>query len=164
MRIRVAQSEDLGAIVGIYNEAIATRRAVGDLTPVSVADRLPWFEEHRAGSHPLFVAEVGGKVAGWCSLSAYRPGRMALRHTAEISYFVAEAFQRRGLATALIRHAIESCESLQIRNLFGIVMERNEASRKLMVKLGFEQWGLLPRVADFNGEECGHLYFGRRVG
>jgi phosphinothricin acetyltransferase len=33
----------------------------------------------------------------------------------------------------------------------------------MMESLGFDRWGHLPRVADFDGEECGHLYFGKRV-
>jgi RimJ/RimL family protein N-acetyltransferase len=34
----------------------------------------------------------------------------------------------------------------------------------MMEKMGFQQWGFLPRVADFDGEECGHFYYGKRMG
>ena len=162
MNIRVARSEDLPDLVLIYNQAVAAQ-LVGDLAPVSVAQRREWFEHHDPQAHPIYVAEVAGGIAGWCSLSPYRPGRMALRHTAEISYFVAMAHRRQGVAQALTRHAIACCPSLAIKNLFAIVIDRNEASCKLLVKLGFDRWGFLPRVVDFGGEECGHLYFGRRV-
>jgi phosphinothricin acetyltransferase len=109
------------------------------------------------------VADVEGQVVGWCSLSAYRPGRAALRFTAEISYYIDPAYHRRGIGTALIQHALAACPALEIRHLFAIVLEGNAASLKLLEKMGFEQWGYLPRVADFDGKEVGHFYCGRHV-
>ena len=163
MIIRFAQINDLPAIVDIYNQSIPSQQATGDTHPLRVEDRLAWFEEHRPDAHPIFVAEVEGQVAGWCSLSAYRPGRAALRFTAEISYYIALAYHRKGIATALIEHAVAACPALQIRHLFAIILEGNEASLKLLEKMGFEKWGYLPRVADFDGREGGHLYYGRHV-
>lgn len=163
MIIRLAQLADLPTIVEIYNEAIPSKQSTGDTEPVRVEDRMPWFREHRPDEHPIFVADVEGDIAGWCSLSAYRPGRAALRFTAEISYYIARAYQRQGIATALVEHALASCPALEIRHVFAIVLEGNEASLKLLKKMGFEQWGYLPRVADFDGREVGHLYYGRHV-
>ena len=163
MIIRFAQTDDLAAIVDIYNQSIPSQRSTGDTQPLRVEDRLTWFEEHRPDGHPIFVAEVDGQVAGWCSLSAYRPGRAALRFTAEISYYLALAYHRQGIGTALVRYALAACPALQIRHLFAIVLEGNQASLKLLEKMGFEQWGYLPRVADFDGKEVGHLYYGRHV-
>lgn len=163
MIIRFAQTDDLPAIVDIYNQSIPSQRSTGDTQPLRVEDRLTWFEEHRPDGHPIFVAEVDGQVAGWCSLSAYRPGRAALRFTAEISYYLALAYHRQGIGTALVKYALAACPELQIRHLFAIVLEGNQASLKLLEKMGFEQWGYLPRVADFDGKEVGHLYYGRHV-
>ena len=109
------------------------------------------------------MAEVEGKVAGWCSLSPYRPGRAALRFTAEISYYIAPAYHRQGIGTALVKHAMVACPTLEIRRLFATAWEGNEGSLKLLEKMGFEQWGHLPRVADFDGKQVGHLYYGRHV-
>lgn len=163
MIIRFAQMEDLPAIVDIYNQAIPSHRSTGDTQPLQVDDRLTWFEEHRPEKHPIFVAEVEGRVAGWCSLSAYRPGRAAFRFAAEISYYIASAYHRQGIATALVEHALAACPALQIRHLFAIILENNQASLRLLEKMGFEQWGYLPRVANFDGTEIGHLYYGRHL-
>jgi phosphinothricin acetyltransferase len=163
MIIRIADPSDLPAIVDIYNQSIPSQQSTGDTRPVRMEDRTAWFEEHRADEHPIFVAEVDGQVAGWCSLSAYRPGRAALRFTAEISYYIAQSFHRRGIGTALIKSALAACPGLEIRHLFAIVLETNRASLNLLSKMGFAQWGYLPRVADFDGEEVGHLYYGRHV-
>jgi phosphinothricin acetyltransferase len=96
-------------------------------------------------------------------LSAYRPGRAAFRFTAETSYYIGLAYHRQGIGTALIGHTLAACPVLPIRHLFAIVLENNEASLKLLRKMGFEQWGYLPRVADFDGKEVGHLYYGRHI-
>jgi phosphinothricin acetyltransferase len=88
---------------------------------------------------------------------------MALRFTAEISYYIGTAFHRKGVATSLIKHALAFCPRHNIKTLIAIVLERNDASLQLLEKRGFQKWGLFPRVADFDGEECGHLYYGKRV-
>lgn len=163
MIVRLARPEDLPAIVEIYNQSIPSRQSTGDTQSLRPEDRLGWFEEHRPGKYPIFAAEVDGVVAGWCSLSAYRPGRAAFRHTAEISYYIASAYHRRGIGTALIDYTLAACPALEIRHLFAIVLENNAASLRLLEKMGFERWGYLPGVADFDGKEVGHLYYGRHV-
>jgi phosphinothricin acetyltransferase len=163
MVIRLALIDDLPTIVDIYNQSIPSKCSTADTSPVKVEDRRAWFLEHDSEKYPIFVAEVDGRVVGWCSLSAYRPGRTALRFTAEISYYVESASHRQGIATALIKHAIAACPERQIKNILAIVLERNEASIRLLVNMGWQKWGYLPRVADFDGEECGHLYYGARI-
>ena len=163
VHIRVAVFDDLPYIVEIYNQAVPTHRSTANTTPVTVEGRKTWFQEHEPDRHPIYVAEVDGKVVGWCSLSVYRPGRSALRFTAEISCYVDGNNQQRGVGRELISHALEASASLGIRNIVAVLIDRNEASRKLVEKLGFQQWGYLPRVLDFDGQECGEFYYGKRV-
>ena len=163
MIIRLAQIADLPSIVDIYNQSIPSKQSTGDTQPLRVEDRTSWFGEHRPGEHPIFVADAEGAVVGWCSLSAYRPGRAALRFTSEISYYIDSAYHRQGIATALVEHALAACPMLGIKHVFAIVLEGNQGSLNLLQKMGFERWGYLPRVADFDGKEVGHLYYGRHV-
>ena len=163
MKIRLAQLDDLASIVDIYNQSIPSKQATGDTQPVRVEDRLAWFQEHRPDEHPIFVAELDQQVAGWCSLSAYRPGRAALRFTAEISYYISYAYHRQGIGTALVEHALAACPALGIKHVFAIVLDGNQASVKLLKKMDFEKWGYLPKVADFDGKEVSHLYYGRHL-
>jgi len=161
--IRLATPRDLPAIVEIYNQAVAMRGATADLEPVTVEGRAAWLAEHDPARYPVFLAERGGRLLGWCSLSPYRPGRTALRHTAEISYYVDEGFRRMGVASGLIAHAQREAPPRGIKTLFAILLDINEASRSLLEKAGFGQWGHLLRVADIDGTECGHLYYGLRL-
>ena len=47
--------------------------------------------------------------------------------------------------------------------LFAIILDSNQGSIRLLEKYGFKKWGHLPRVADFDGIEVGHLYYGLRI-
>lgn len=163
MNIRQAQSGDLPQIVDIYNHAVQQRGATADLTPVKAADRLQWFEEHAHGRYPLWVAVENGAVLGWCSLSPYRPGRMALRHTAEISYYVHRDHRGGGVATALMDHAMGQCGRLEIKSLFALLLDINEASINILEKQGFVRWGHMPGIAEIDGATCGHFIYGRRI-
>lgn len=159
--IRPASPPDYAAIVRIYNQAIA-ESATGHLQALTVEARQEWLDSHDAG-YPLLVAETGGTVAGWVSFGRYRPGRGALRHTAEISYYVDRGKRRLGIATALVTHAVELCEELELRTLVAILLGDNDSSIGLLMKLGFERWARLPGVADFDGREVDHVYYGLRA-
>jgi len=163
INFRVAEFDDLPAIVEIYNQAIPSHSSTARTEPVTVDERRGWFQEHDSDLHPIFVAELDGHVIGWCSLSEYRPGRPALRFTAELSYYVDTQYQHQGVGSELVSHVVKVSPSLGIRNVVAVLIDRNEASRKLLEKLGFHQWGYLPQVLDFNGQECGEYYYGKRV-
>ena len=163
MNIRIAKLEDIGAIIRIYNQAIAAGQKTADIKPVTIDERKKWFSEHTPDKYPIFVAQDKNEIIGYLTISAYRPGREALRYTAEVSYYVHSDHHRRGIASNLLRHAIEMCPSLQIKTLFAILLESNQGSIKLLEKFGFEKWGYMPRVADFDGIEVGHLYYGLRL-
>ena len=163
MNIRIAALDDLEEIVEIYNQAIAAGQKTADITPVTVRDRKEWFEEHTPDKYPILVAQDGDTITGYLTISPYRPGRMAVRHTAEVSYFVRFDHHRRGIASSLLRYAIDLCPSLQIKTLFAIVLDSNEESIRLLEKHHFEKWGHIPQVAEFDGIEVGHTYYGLRI-
>jgi L-amino acid N-acyltransferase YncA len=163
LTLRVANLSDLSTIVEIYNQAVASQKSTARIEPVTLDERRSWFLEHDPHKYPIFVAEHEGQVIGWCSLSIYRPGRVALRFTAEISYYIDKKYQRQGVGKTLVSHVIVQSPSFGIKNIVAVLIDRNDASRKLVEKLGFQQWGYLPRVLDFDGVECGEFYFGKRV-
>lgn len=163
MIIRIAQPDDLPALVAIDNQAIAAGQKNANLTPFTVEERRAWFAAHQPQRHPILVAEQAGAVVGYLSLSPYRPGRQALRYTAEVSYYVDFAHHRQGIASRLLQAAIDRCPALEIKTVFAILLDTNQASRRLLEKFGFAQWGHLPRVADFDGVEVGQFYYGLRI-
>ena len=163
MNIRIAELKDLGAMVEIYNQSITAGQKTADTTPVTIDDRQRWFKSHTPGKYPIIVAEVKESIVGYLSISAYRSGRNALRHTAEVSFFIHFEHHGQGIASSLLQHAIDMCPTLEIKTLFGILLDSNQGSVKIFEKFGFEKWGHLPRVAEFDGVEVGHFYFGLRI-
>ena len=143
MTIRDAREADLPAIINIYNAAIATRIATAQL-------------------EPFWVLEIDRSVAGWLTLKPFLP-RCAYRGTAEVSVYVDEKFRRRGIARTLLGEAIVRGPSLEINAMVGLIFAHNKPSLKLFEQLGFEKWGLLPRVARLDQVERDLTIMGRHV-
>jgi len=162
MIIRDALEADLPAIVEIYNEAIRGRISTAQLDEVSVEERLPWFRQHSAKSHPLWVAEIDGEIAGWFSFHPFIK-RAAYRGTAEISVYVSEEFRHRGVGKAMLDKAAAHSPTVGLNALVGYIFEHNEPSVRLFERMGFERWGFLPRVARVDGVERGVVIMGRHV-
>ena len=163
MNTRMAELNDLEALVEIYNQSIVAGQKTADLTPFTTDDRMEWFEGHTPDKYPILVTEKEKKIVGYLTISEYRSGRNALRHTAEVSFFIHFEYHRQGIASRLLNHAIEICPTLKIKTLFAILLDGNQESVNLLKKFGFEKWGHMPRVAEFDGVEVGHLYYGLRI-
>jgi phosphinothricin acetyltransferase len=161
MKIRDAVEADLPAIIEIYNAAIATRMATAQLESVTLEERRDWLNKHSPDRHPFWVMELDGQVAAWLSLKSFLP-RCAYRGTAELSVYVDQEFRRRGIARKLLEEAIARAPSLGISAIVGLIFAHNEPSLKLFEQLGFERWGLLPRVARLDDVERDLTIMGRR--
>jgi phosphinothricin acetyltransferase len=161
--IRTARYADLESIIEIYNQAVTSKFKTAELTEVKPVDKIEWFLNHKPDIYPIFVYELHGKVVGWISFSPYRKGREALRFTIEISYYVHHRFKRQGIGSELIEYALEAGKTMGYKTLIAIILDKNEASIQLLTKFGFQKWGHLPNVADFDGKECGHLYLGYKL-
>lgn len=157
---RLARQDDLAGIVAIYNATIPSRMVTADLEPVSVASRQAWFDSHKPGFRPLWVAEAGGRLAGWLSFSTFY-GRAAYDKTAELSVYVDEAYRGRGLGAYLLGQAIAHAPSIRVDRLIGFVYGHNSPSLELFARFGFERWGLLPGVTRLDGVERDVVILGR---
>src|SRR2546430_7704945 len=162
LKIHDAVQADLPAIIKIYNAAITTRIATAQLEPVTLESRRHWLKEHSPNRYPFWVLEIDRQIAGWLTLKAFLP-RSAYRGTAEVSVYVDEKFRRRGIARALLEEAIARAPSLQIRAMVGLIFAHNAPSLKLFGQLGFEKWGLLPRIAQLDQNERDLTIVGRHV-
>jgi len=163
MQIRLAKPEDLYRIVDIYNQAVDMRFATADTEHWEAEEKQDWLAKHTRDEYPVYVAEIEGRVAGWLSISPYRPGRKALIYTKEVSYYIDQEYRRRGIGGELLTYALKQAANLQVRTYFAILLDTNLPSVKLLEKFGFSQWGFLPGVANFDGKVCGHLYYGLSV-
>jgi phosphinothricin acetyltransferase len=161
--IRYAQPVDLADIVAIYNAAIPGRMATADTSPVTVAQREPWFREFDPRLRPLWVAcDRDERVVGWLSFRSFY-GRPAYHATVETGVYVTPAAQRRGIARELLQHGIATAPSLGVTTLLAFVFGHNTPSIDLFTRMGFESWGRLPGVAELDNIARDLVILGRRT-
>ena len=110
--IRIANITDLERITEIYNQAVSSKFETADTDVFESKDRMDWFYGHPQNSYPIYVYELNGTVVGWISISPYRSGRKALRHTAEISYYVHSGFKRQGIGSKLVEFVLIRVKTL----------------------------------------------------
>jgi phosphinothricin acetyltransferase len=165
---RLALTEDLGAIVAIYNSTVASREVTADTEPVSVASRAGWFAEHNPQRRPLWIIHAANDraaqpaILGWMSYSNFY-GRPAYSGTAELSIYIDQAWRGKGIGCYCLEQAIAFAPSLEVHTLLGFIFGHNQASLALFRKYGFDTWAELPRVARLDGIERDLIILGKRV-
>jgi len=162
MRFRKAESKDLPALTAIYNQAIEARQTA-DTLPLTTKDRFPWFDNHQKEQYPLIVVAIGPQIIGYGTLSPYRGGRPSLLTIAEVSYYLHEDYQRRGIGSLLLQYLMNTAAKLGYKHLFALLLDTNHASIALLDKFDFTPWGHFPNVAEIDGKTCGQLYYGKAL-
>jgi len=160
--MRIAKKSDLPQIVAIYNSTIASGIATADTAPVSVEDRLPWFQAHHAATRPILVHEVEGKVVAWVSFSNFY-GRPAYQGTAEISIYLDPATRGQGMGKQLLQEGIEICPQIKVTTLLAFIFSHNIPSIKLFQSQGFQRWGELPEVAAMPDQQASLTILGLKI-
>lgn len=151
MIIRPAHAEDMTEIAAIYGRSVKEEFASFELQPPTVDDMASRYCAIEEAGYPYLVATVGGKVAGYCYASAYRP-RPAYASTVENTVYVNPAYWRQGIATGLLSELIAACRGCGFRQMIAIAAcrpdeEPNEISSvQLHTSLGFELKGRLHHV------------------
>ena len=141
--------EDASAIASIYAPHVLEGTASFEVEAPDAEEILRRRAAILELGHPYLVAETGGEIAGYAYASRFRP-RAAYRFTVENSVYVAERFQRRGIATMLMKRLIELCANAGAREMIAVIGDPsvNTASVVLHRSLGFNHVGLLNGVGE----------------
>lgn len=142
--VREAALADAPAITEIYNHYIRTSTATFDTVPKSVDDRVAWLQS-RSNRHPVFVAEKGGEVVGWASLSSYRD-RPAWSFTVEAGMYVRADRRGEGIGTLLLESLVDAATSLGHHVVLAQIVSENEHSLQVVERAGFRHVGTLREV------------------
>lgn len=146
INIRAATEADLPQLQAIYNEEVEHGISTLDLHPRTLEDRRAWLQEHNVENHPLIVSEENGEITGYASLSAYR-AKEAYRSTVELSVYIARAWRRKGVATALMQAILTMArEDPNTHLVVSVITSGNEASERLHDRFGFTFCGTIPEV------------------
>ncbi|MGP4714070.1 GNAT family N-acetyltransferase [Psychrobacter sp. T6-2] len=158
-----ASLHDLPDVLDIYNQSIAGKQATANLAPVTTTERASWFAEHLdSRTRPIYVvraiskslqgdsSETKSLIVAWGSFSDLY-ARTAYHISSEISIYLHKDYHRQGLGSKLTRYMLAQAPSLGIANVVALIFAHNLPSLGLFKKLGFEQWGYMPKVCDMDG-------------
>ncbi|MFE3060756.1 GNAT family N-acetyltransferase [Nocardia sp. NPDC059239] len=145
MLVRDARESDLPEILVIHNNAIAETTAIWDTELADLDERKAWFAARTGAGHPVLVAEIDGKVAGYASYGQFRP-KSGYRFAVENSVYVSDIFQRRGVATALMRELLVRASRGGVHTMIAAIESSNRTSIALHEKFGFNIVGQMPEV------------------
>ncbi len=146
--LRRATSVDAKRIAAIYNEGIAGGASTFETELRTPADITDWFGPPDL---PVLVAQQrAGEVIGWARIAPYS-SRPCYRGVGEASVYVAEQRRGHGTGTALASALALEAERAGLYKLLGKLFPENEASRRLVARLGFREVGLHSRHGRLNG-------------
>jgi L-amino acid N-acyltransferase YncA len=149
--LRDTAEADLPAIQAIYAHHVLHGVASFEETPPSVDDLRGRLASVLSRGLPYMVAEVDGKIAGYCYATPYRP-RAAYRNTIEDSIYIDNAFRGRGIGYVLLEAVIARCEGGLWRQMVAVIADGGSGgSLSLHRSLGFELVGTLKAVGFKHG-------------
>jgi len=139
-RTRIVARRDAEAIRAIYNVEVAESTVTFDLVPRTATEQLAWIDEHQGG-HPAIVAvDDRDEVAGFASLTPYRP-RPAYAPTVEDSVYVRRERRNDGVGRLLLTELVTLARDHGFHSVVGRIVGGHEASIALHKACGFEQIG-----------------------
>lgn len=172
--VQRASKEDLAEVLAIYNQSIPGKQATANLALVTLEERTAWFDEHLdSPTRPIYVVKTllegdADKqstklpIVAWGSFSDLY-ARTAYHISTEISIYLNQDYQSKGLGSLLTRWMLTQAPSLGIRNIVALIFAHNQPSLGLFRKLGFEQWGYMPEVCDMDGFIADVVMLGKAV-
>lgn len=144
--IRDAVEADLPVMVDIYGREVHERAATFELEAPDAAEFAARIKAVRGYGLPWLVAELDGRAVGYAYLSPFRL-RPAYRYCAELSVYVAEDAQGRGVGGALMTALIEAGRREGLRHLIGAIGDSaNVGSIALHRAAGFREAGVWREV------------------
>lgn len=128
-------------------------------TRPSLESEVEWFSNlYRGimnGNAIAMVAEEDGRVVGICDVHRVRPGT-ELSHKGVLGIVIRKGYRGRGIGGELISRVLEEAQDKYEMILLG-VFSNNEGAIRLYRKLGFVEYGVLPRSVKRNGKYYGEL-------
>ena len=149
--VRDAEESDLGEIVSIYNQVLATTSAMWREEPTSTTERRAWLAETRARGHPALVATDASGVLGFASCGPFRdwPG---YARTVEHSIHVRTDARGRGIGARLLSSLEGQARGLQVHVMVAGIDATNEGSMRFHQRAGFVEVARMPEVGRLRGE------------
>lgn len=138
----IAKENHWPAIKEIYIEGIKSGNATFEQT-CSISDYKDWIEKKIKKS--VFIFKENNIILGWSALS-HVSDRCVYEGVAEVSVYVAEHAQSRGIGKALLQQLVDFSEENNIWTLQAGIFPENKASIALHKKFGFREVGVREKL------------------
>ncbi len=137
MNIRRVKISDAAQIAAIYNFYVLNSHHTFETDAVTVEEM-----QNRIGetseNYPYFVAEDDGKILGYVYAAQYK-SRGAYENSAEVSVYVKNDLQRKGIGAMLYERLFAEISQTNIHAVIAGIALPNAASIKLHERFGFEK-------------------------
>ncbi|MFB3164680.1 N-acetyltransferase family protein [Neobacillus sp. 179-J 1A1 HS] len=140
--IRFAQEKDLQHILDIYNDAVLHTTAVYTYKAQTLESREIWFKQKMDEGYPVVVFELDNKVVGFATFGPFRPWP-AYKYSIEHSIYVDSNYQRKGIASSLLKEIISIANEREYKTLIGGIDAANDKSIAMHEKFGFVHAGTI---------------------
>ena len=144
MVIRVATPADAAAILGIYAPYV-TGSCISFETDVPTVKEFTARVENNIKDYPYLVCETDGGIVGYAYASKHRE-RAAYKYSADVSVYIASAYQGQGIGKALYTRLFELLRERGIYTAFAGITLPNDKSVGLHKALGFSEVGVYHNV------------------
>jgi L-amino acid N-acyltransferase YncA len=144
LRLRDVRDDDAEAIARIYAPYVETTADSFEETAPDAAEMRRRFASVTA-SYPWLVATLGGEVAGYAYGTMHR-ARPAYRPSVEVSVYVDERAQRRGIARLLYDALFRELAARGYHRAFAGITASNEGSIAFHRAVGFTPIGVFHEV------------------
>ena len=136
--LRPVCSADGAAICAVYNHYIENTIISFEETPLQTAEMEERIREISAKYPFLVWEEEGGEINGYAYANTWR-ARSAYRHSAEVSIYLKNGFQGRGIGRELMTKLLAELRKTDIHTLVAGIALPNENSVALHEKFGFKK-------------------------
>jgi L-amino acid N-acyltransferase YncA len=163
-RTRSAEFEDAVQIAQIYGYHVAEGAGTFEEVAPTADEIRRRMENVKARGLPWQVAEIAGRLVGYCYASPYHP-RSAYKFTAQTSVYVDRSWQRRGIGLTLLQAVLALCDELGYCQVMAAVGDsRNESALRLHARAGYRTVGHALRVGVKFGRWVDVVYMQRSLG
>lgn len=143
-QVRMAKLEDAKEINAIYENYILNTAVTFEYDPVSDEAFMERMRKIQS-KLPYLVCEIDGVIAGYAYLAPFK-SRAAFGWDVETTVYVKEGYYRRSIATALYSALIQFAKELGYVNIYALITEPNEPSKKMHEAYGFAIVGHYPET------------------
>ena len=144
--IREMQSEDAAKVIEIFEEGIAGGNATFDPT----APTWEGWDQKYFNICRFVLEDENEEIVGWAALQPIS-NRDCFKGVAEVSIYLANSVQGKGLGSMLLRKLILDSEEHEFWTLQAGIFPENEASIYVHKKLGFREVGYREKIGQMNG-------------